>query len=272
MQMIDFEYNGEKLSERNLMLCNFDGANEEVEVANVISINKIRTPNSNKYMSVGYSYDEALTIEFSICKNLCNSNDEIVISDTELNGIMRWLNRKRLCKFKPIYDDNSFHNVYFNGTFNIQPIKMGCNIVGINLTFTTDAPFGFVEPLTYSYTFDDENNELIIDDTSDEVGHLYCNVTIKCLEAGDLQINNSLDINNIVIIKNCSVNETITLHGEQKIIETDNVSHKKIYNDFNYNFLRINNTYEDVRNKFTSNLNCEITIKYSPIMKVGLVV
>lgn len=272
MQMIDFEYNGEKLSDRNLMLCNFDGISEEIEIANAVQINTVRTPNSNKYMSIGYSYDEALTVEFSICKNLCKSNDEIIISDTELNGIMRWLNRKRFCKFKPIYDDNIFPNVYFNGTFNIQPIKMGDNIVSLNLTFTTDAPFGFVEPLTYNYTFNSENTELIIEDISNEVGHLYCDATIKCLEAGDLQISNSLDINNTVIIRNCSADETITLHGEQKIIETDNVSHKKLYNDFNYNFLRINNKYNDIVNTFTSNISCEITITYSPVMKVGLII
>ena len=270
MQMIDFEFNGEKLSDRNLMLCNFDGSNDTIEVGNNVAITTIRVPNSNKHMSVGYSYEDVLAMEFSICKNFCNT-DVLSISDTELNQIMRWLNRKRFCKFKPIYDDDSFKDVYFYGTFNVQVVKIGADIVGLNLSLTTNAPFGFVEPSIYNFTLNNENSEFVIDDTSDEIGHIYCDVTIKCLEAGDLEISNSLDINNTVIIKNCMVNETITLYGMQKIIESDK-NHTKLYNDFNYNFLRINNTYEDVKNIFTSNLSCEITITYTPVRKVGLIV
>ncbi len=271
MQMIDFEYNGEKLSDRNFILCSFDGATEDIEVANQISINQVKAPNSNKSMAVGASYDDNLSRPFSICKNICDDNDDLALSDAELNGIMRWLNRKRFCKFKPIYDDGSFENVYFNATFNIGLVKVGGNIVGLNLTLNTDAPFGFVEPLTYNYTFNTENTSLVINDTSDEVGHVYCTTTIKCLAAGDLTISNSLDTNNTVIIKNCVANETITLYGEQKMIKSDK-THKTLCNDFNYNFLRINNTYDDVKNVFTSNLACEITLSYSPIRKVGLIV
>ena len=271
MQMIDFEYNGEKLSDRNLMLCSFDSPSDEVQIGNQVSITTIRMPNSNKHMSVGYTYDEVLMVEFSICKNFCNT-DVPAISDAELNSIMRWLNRKRFCKFKPIHDDGSFKDVYFYGTFNIVPVKMGTNIVGLNLSLTTNAPFGFVESQKYSFTFDDENTEFVIDDMSDEIGHLYCDATIQCLESGDLEISNSLDINNTIIIKNCVAGETITLYGEQKIIETDKASHSRLYNDFNYRYLRINNTYEDTQNVFTSNLSCEITLSYSPIRKVGMII
>ena len=271
MQMIDFEYNGEKLSDRNLMLCSFDGTNDEVEVANQVSINKVKTPNSNKSMAVGSSYDDDLSRSFSICKNVCGDDDDLTISDTELNRIMRWLNRKRFCKFKPIYDNGSFKNVYFNGTFNISLVKVGDDVVGLNLTLNTDSPFGYIEPLTYNYTFNNANTSFVIDDTSDEIGHIYCTAIIKCLEAGDLKISNSLDTDNTVIIKNCAANEVITLHGEQKIIESSK-THKALYNDFNYNYLRVNNTYENVRNIFTSNLSCEITLSYSPIRKVGLIV
>lgn len=270
MQIIDFEFNGEKLSDYKMMLCRFDSVSDEVEIGNVISINTVRTPNSNKYMSVGYSYEEPLSAELSIAKNPCESDDEL-ISDSELNSLVRWLNRKRFCKFKPIYDDGSFKDVYFYGTFNLKPVKANGGIVGLNLTLITNAPFGFIEPSTHRFTFSDENTEFVIDDISDEIGHLYCYATIKCLEAGDLEISNSLDIDNTVVIKNCVANEIITLYGEQKIIES-NKAHKTLYNDFNYNFLRINNTYEESQNVFTSNLSCQITLSYSPIRKVGLIV
>jgi hypothetical protein len=112
---------------------------------------------------------------------------------------------------------------------------------------------------------------LIIQDYSDEVGYIYCDATIKCLEGGDLAIYNIDDNINDVIVNNCSAGEVITLRGQQKIIESDSW-HEALYNDFNYNFLRICNSYENTNNEFWASIKCEVTITYSPIRKVGLIV
>lgn len=269
MQLIDFEYNGARLSDYDFMVCSFDGANETVEINGGITVNKVKAPNAHRHMSVGVNYDETFSPTIQICKFSCN-HDNHVITEEELRWMTRWLNRKSYCKFKPIYDDAAFTDVYYNATFNIQLVKIGGDVVGMELTMDTDSTYGYVEPVEYKRTFYSTDEKLTIIDFSDEVGYLYCNATIKCLASGELKISNDLDPNNVVIIKNCVANEVITLLGQQKIIQSDK-EHKTLYNDFNYNYIRISNTYEDNENVFTTSLPCEVTLTYSPIRKVGLI-
>ena len=62
--------------------------------------------------------------------------------------------------------------------------------------------------------------------------------------------------------------EVITLHGAEQIIESNYSSHS-IYDDFNFKFLRIVNTYENKNNILTFSIPVECTLTYSPIKKVG---
>ena len=48
------------------------------------------------------------------------------------------------------------------------------------------------------------------------------------------------------------------------------ISSHNIQNDFNWNFFRIANTYDNSRNDLTISLPCAIKVEYSPIVKVGL--
>lgn len=271
MQMADFEYNGERLCDYGLTICNFDSNAEDMQdVGNVVTINKVKSSNSQEYISTGYSYDDVFKAEFQAIKIGCSVVDTI-ITDIELNRIMRWLNRKKYCIFRPIYEDDNFMNIYFKGTFNIQTIKVGSDVIGLHLTFTANAPFGFMDDITYDYEFKSLEDKFIIHDVSDEVGHIYADAKIQCLESGTLKITNSLDPDNTVIINNCVKGEVITLKGKLKIIESSLPSHSTLPNDFNYRFLRINNTYDDIQNIFKSSIKCKITVSYTPIRKVGLI-
>lgn len=274
MHMIDFEYNGELLSDYDCMICSFDSSSDTVDVGNNITINSVRVPNNDKHMSVGSSYEEPLVVPFSICPAYKCKGEKViegVLNDEKINEIMRWLNRRGYYKFVPIYDDNSFEEVFYYGTFNLELVKFGDKPVGFNLTLNTNAPYGFIENNVKEYTFDEDNKSLTIFDMSDEVGVVYADVTIKCLGDGDLILKNSLDEDNNISIKNCLSDEVITLYGEQKIITSSRASHNTLYNDFNYNYVRIKNTYDDNKNIFTSNIDCEISISYYPIRKVGIV-
>lgn len=272
MQMVDFEYNGERLSDYSLVISNFDGNGENVlDVGNSITINQIKATDSSEYISTGYSYEEVFTVEFQAIKITCSEVEDI-ITDTELNKLMRWLNRKQYCIFRPIYEDDNFMNIYYKGTFNVKPIKVGKDVVGLNLTFTANAPYGFMDEVNYNFEFKTPEDIFVIHNVSDEVGYLYCYTEITCLESGDLKITNSLDKYNDVIIKNCTKGEVLKLYGKQKIIESSLPGHNSLCNDFNYNFLRMNNTYDDMKNVFKSSLKCKINVKYSPIRKVGVII
>lgn len=105
-----------------------------------------------------------------------------------------------------------------------------------------------------------------INDTSHEEGYIYPYTQITMLEDGDLKIYNAIE-NRETYIANCVSGEVITM--DYPIVKSSKSTHK-IENDFNWNFFRIANTYENSRNDLVIFTPCEIKVKYSPIVKVGL--
>lgn len=288
MSFTDFEYNGQKLSDFGCILCTFGGggSTQTVSVGSNLSLNTINHPRFNKFKIMSTKYDEPFSAKFQICKNECGYfiNDRRYMTESEVSKIMRWLNKKSYYKFKMIYSDGKCSKMYYKGTFpNIQMITLGENILGLELTFQANAPFGYYESLDFEMDFSDTNNEFTIYDSSDEIGYIYPhNLQITILEDGDLQIKNSQD-EKVVEIKNCIEGEIITLDGEHKIITTNKI-HAALYNDFNYNYVRIinkcgesDNYYEvdneddQIENIFSVNLPCVINLSYSPICKMGVV-
>lgn len=109
-----------------------------------------------------------------------------------------------------------------------------------------------------------------LNDTSYEEGYIYPEMEIVIGDIGNekknLTIHNSIE-NRESYINNCVSNEVITM--DYPVITSSLQSHN-IQNDFNWNFFRVANTYENSRNDLTISLPCSIKIKYSPIVKVGL--
>lgn len=122
----------------------------------------------------------------------------------------------------------------------------------------------------YYYVYADENKKFEnvhnINDTSYEEGYIYPYTEIVIDEDGDLDIYNAIEDRH-TIIKNCKANEVIVM--DYPVIQSSDSSHS-IQNDFNYNFFRIANTYDNSRNDLTISIPCSIKLKYSPIVKVGL--
>ena len=118
----------------------------------------------------------------------------------------------------------------------------------------------------YQYVFVGQVYIKSINDTSYEEGFIYPYVEIIVNSDGDLRIHNAIE-NRETYIANCKANEVITM--DYPIIKSSDSSHN-IQNDFNWNFFRVANTYENSRNDLTISLPCSIKIKYSPIVKVGL--
>ena len=110
-----------------------------------------------------------------------------------------------------------------------------------------------------------------INDTSHEEGYIYPYTEITILEGSEnveLKIYNAIESRE-TYIKGCKKGEVITM--EYPVIKSSDPEHnKKIQDDFNWNFFRIANTYENSRNDLIIFTPCEIKIKYSPIVKVGL--
>lgn len=120
----------------------------------------------------------------------------------------------------------------------------------------------------FYYVFVDEKfeNTASINDTSCEEGYIYPYTEIVIKESGNLNIYNAIEDRN-TYISNCVAGEVITM--DYPVIQSSVSSHD-ILNDFNWNFFRVANTFDNNRNDLTVSLPCAIKVVYSPIVKVGL--
>ena len=264
----NFLYDNEKLSDYGMILCTFDNSSfETISVGNNLTFNTVKTTASDRNYLTGITYDEPLSTTFQICKSDCNNNDSLIISSEEMTSLLRWLSRRDGFHKFEIYQ-KGYEGIFFYGSFNnIQQLKIGGKLCGLELTLVTDSPYGY-EDISLDFTTSASVGYSLFN-MSTETGHLYPKVfTCKCLKSGDLQIHNSIE-NRTTELKNCIKDEIITMDGSRKIIETSVPTHK-LYNDFNYNYFRLGNEYDNNLNIITTSLPCEIHIEYEAVRKVGL--
>jgi hypothetical protein len=85
---------------------------------------------------------------------------------------------------------------------------------------------------------------------------------------GNLDLYNSIEQRHM-IINNCSAGEIITVDGEHKIISSSLTTHK-IYNDFNWKYFRLANSFNNRENLITSSIDCVFELQWREIRKVGI--
>jgi len=124
-----------------------------------------------------------------------------------------------------------------------------------------------ISPEEISANTNDSYSFLFID-SSDEVGTSYVNAEITCNSDGNLQITNLLT-GLITLVKNCKTGEVITLDSVNGIISSSISSHD-IYNDFNYQFLKVENTLNTRVNPILVSLPCSMVITQKSTVKGGI--
>lgn len=270
----NFEYAGEKLSDYKMMVCKFDssGGLETVSSGADVTFQQIRPGGANHFQLYASTYESALSATFQICKNpfFAEKQAEPFLSVEEVSALQRWLCRKdRYHRFK--INQEGFEHIYWNGTFSSRQIALNGQIIGLELTLYTDAPFAYMDEVSVEYhctadtPFDFYDNS---DEITDLNHPLFPDMEITLLTDGDFKLENSMD-HKIMKLNHCKANEIISIDGKNQIISSSLPSHD-LANDFNYFFPRIINTYETRCNTFTPNLDCGIKIIYSPIRKIGL--
>ena len=264
MKAYDFFYDGKNLSDFGFIICNFGeiGLNS-VSNGSIISFNTISTLGGTKQELTSAIYEKCLETTIQICKNSC-SGDVMEISDDELRQITRWLNRKKFLKFKIL--SQNYLDLYFEASFNINRVEINGVLYGLELAIFTNRAFALREPKTINIENFEADGKHSINDISHEEGYIYPHTEITINESGNLKIHNAIE-NRDTYIANCVVGEVITM--DYPVIQSSVSSHK-IENDFNWNFFRVANTYDNSRNDLTISLPCSIKATYSPIVKVGL--
>ena len=266
MQFSDFEYDGIALSDMGMTVVSFDGVQDgDITTDSQRSFESISLFGGRYQPFLTSVYEDRLEIEFSIGKNLCNDENDFILSIEEIENLQYWLNRPTPHKFK-ILDDEEYADVYWEGSFNLQWVKYGERIVGVNLTFISNRPYAQGERIAYIEDLT-SSNELVINDISSDEGKIIPDVKLVLKENGNLEFVNTFNgIPTITKINNCKKDEIITISHMMQIYS--NLQSHDIYNDFNWVFPSIFNTYDLVTNTFTSNLECECVIAYNPVRKV----
>ena len=265
MTVFDFSYGDKNLSDFGFILCNFGGSKGLETVDDGCKINFKTTPvlGGSKHNLISTEYEECLEDVWQICKYSCKGGIQ-EITESEHREITRWLGRKKFLKLKIL--DESHIDIYYEAAFNVSKIEIDGVLFGFELEVKTNAPFAFKEQRTITIKNLVQDGKHSINDTSYEEGYIYPHTEITVNEDGDLNIYNALEDRN-TYIANCVAGEVITM--EYPIIQSSISSHK-IQNDFNWNFFRVANTFDNSRNDLTISIPCTIKIKYSPIVKVGL--
>ena len=147
MYLTDFVYDGVKLSSLGYLVGNIVSSNNDSATAgSKLDLQTVVNRGNNLTQIITSQYNEPITATFDIVKYACTDTADSIVSDKEISYIMRWLNQTEYCKFYPIYNDLSLPNVYFKGTFTeINTAQLGGNVVGFNVTFTSNAPYGFID-------------------------------------------------------------------------------------------------------------------------------
>lgn len=266
MKALDFEYAGRKLSSYGMILCRFDsGGIETVSDGSEITFNTISVLGGNKHRLVNTAYDNCLETTLQICKHSCSSGIQ-EITATEHRELTKWLNRKSFLKLKFFDEDNI--DIYHEAIINISKIEIDGKLMGLELNVFTNRPFALKDPRIIVIKNTESNGTYSLNDTSYEEGYIYPRMEITIAESGDLKIYNAIEDRSTFIGK-CVAGEIITM--DYPVIQSSlSSSEHDLYNNFNWNFFRIANTYDNSRNDLTISIPCTIKIEYSPIVKVGL--
>lgn len=269
----DFEFDGERASDYGLIVGNFNHTDIETLSSSFdISYNQLKPSGRDTFNLYASYYENPYTYTFQIIKNPCKSDDgEIYLSPYEVSYVQKWLcRRNEYKKFK--INANGYENIYWMVVFSAKQIILNSKIVGLELTFISESPYAYLEPVKFDFDCK-ENIPFEIYDASDEKGFIHPDMEITCLKESDspytFTLSNSQD-NKIMKIDGCTKNEIITIYGKNLIINTSKSSHVSLSKDFNYFFPKIINKYNDNNNIFTPNIDCNIKFTYSPIRKVGL--
>lgn len=262
MKALDFEFDSIRLSDKNFMLCRFDGGGMDTINMPEITFNTVSTAHGLYNHITSTTHEDYLTFTLQICKNNCNdSNMEISVDD--FRDLTRWLCRKSFHKFKLIDDELS--GIYFMTSFNLSRIEIDGKLVGVELNAITNSPYAFAEDVVVRLDVE-PNEEINIYNKSDLEGHIYPNLKIILNGSGDFEMRNKTE-DRIMKIRNVAEGEVVTINYP---MISSSVSSHKIQNDFNFVFFRLVSTFKDGLNVITTTLPCSIELTYSPIVKVGI--
>lgn len=262
MSVTNFMYDGISLNSfknGKYVMANFTTGNVPTEGQRNIVQTSLFSGKEQPFLYQNYS--STLSFIISIIKNPC-MDDNIYFSVEDIEELKRWLCRPAPHIFRLI--NSQYNDIFWEGSFNLTEEVTGSNRIGVTITFVSTRPFALQNDVQF-YGTTGNGDSIVINDSSVEQGFLYPDMTIICLESGDLEIHNDFE-DRTTIVKDCRTDEEITFSKYLQVSSSDETH--DIYNDFNYQFFRICNNYNTNENVVTFSIPCRYSITYNPIRKV----
>lgn len=271
MYAYNFEYDGKLLSDFGFIVCHFDnsGGLDTVNGGSEISFETAPSHSGKRNFAVGSEYKKCLTTTFQICKDpKIYNEDEMEITAEEFRRISRWLNRREFLWFHGFdWCEPEISRPWVRASSNLSRIDLGNATVGIEVEMTTDSPFGYGDEVIKTFAFTADKLSQTFVDENDEIGETYPALNVTCNAAGTWTLAD--DITGCSCeVENCANGEVLHFSGDTMVIETEALAHQNtLANDFNYDFFRFGNTYEQRLNTFTATIPCTVELRYRPLLK-----
>ena len=189
----DFEYADRLLSDFDCILCRLttDAGLVESDIGCDITFTTVKNKRSSVHSATSASYDGIYSASFQIMKNPCKKQQkDLYMTAQEARELTTWLNRREYHKFTYRNPDNNDADIHYYGSFNVRQVMLGEKIVGLSLTFTANAPYGFGNEIKQIYKTTKANETITLYGDGDDTGIIYPFIKVTCLESGNLTITN----------------------------------------------------------------------------------
>ena len=231
------------------------------------SLTPVKQKNTNSFYLIADTIEDPLDLEIEIVRDPC-TDDNYYLTYTEMKNILGWLTsgeNKELVIH--LLNDNTDAHLY-GSFYEITEKNYGNYHIGYALKFRATSPYVFGTAQTTTVS----NARLF---TLSIPRYYYANRKYLCpvinvtpKASGDLRISCSLWDEDCEI-DDVTSGEIITLDSKNEIFSSNNeTSNATLYNRFNYYFptLQVDRGSSTTSVSITTNINCDMTITYVPLM------
>lgn len=218
--------------------------------------------------TVRYKYDEVFAPKFTFLKK-----DFSDFSMDEVRLLLKYLTSKDTTALLEVFydDSNVISWTAIGGWTELNLQKLANNrTIGVTATFSAVHPFALSDLYTVTKTITSTNNKITINIDTDDNHPVYPRIAIQEKGTGVKFINKHTDLFNQVktyeftTLTNNSSSEKIIVDCANQIISSSHT--KRIFgDDFNWKWLEL----YDGENEITIEGNCEVTLEWREVRKIG---
>lgn len=192
---------------------------------------------------------------------IVNEKGEDIYGEYE-RALSRWLCKRGVYRWLFIHSER-YSDIWIRANMSNPQVWTVGGVKGMQFDVTTSSSVAFSDEREYNYSITDEVKTIDIYINNDEEIPIYPEIEITMLEAGNLTIANSREIDTTykTVINNMVVGEVVTIKNED--IKTSIESHD-VFNDSNKIWLKLYDEY----NTITFSLKCQVTFKYREYRKL----